>query len=97
VSNLPLLSTLGIIAIIVACFVHGRVDTTLPRAKFVFLSLTGVGSLPLGYAALWVLADQQPLDFSLAPFVTFGLTLWVSALTYSVLYILLQKDTAPSY
>lgn len=96
-SNLPLLIALGIIAVVIACFVHGRVDTTLPRAKFVFLSLAGVGSLPLGYVALWVLADQQPLDFSLAPIATFGLTLWVSALVYSVFYILLQKDTAPSY
>ena len=95
-SNLPLLVIIGVIAILVLCFVHGRVETAMPRSKFVVLSLFGLGSLPLGYVALWVIADQQP-SFSLVPFVAFGATLWATALTYSVVSVLLKKDIAPSH
>ena len=95
VSILPLL-IIAVIAVVAACLVHSFVDTTLPRAKFVFLSLTGVGSLPLGYVALWALAGQHP-DFSLAPAVTFGLTLWATALVYASLHTLCMEDEAPSY
>ena len=94
-SILPLL-ILGMAAVVLACFSHSIVDTTLPRAKFVFLALTGVGNLPLGYVALWAVTGQHP-DFSLAPFVTFGLTLWVTALVYTSLRTLCMKDEAPSY
>lgn len=95
-SNLPLLIVMGLVAIVVACIVHARIDTTLPRAKFVFLSLVGTGSLPIGYVAVWAVANQRP-DFSLVPFFTVGATLWVTALAYSVLFILSRKDIAPSH
>ena len=93
-SILPLL-ILGMVAVAAACFAHSIVDTTLPRAKFVFLTLTGVGTLPLGYVALWAVTGQHP-DFSLAPFVAFGFTLWVTALAYASLHTLCMKDEAPS-
>ncbi len=94
-SILPLLA-IGFIAVIIACFVHGQTDTMMPRSKFVTLALYGVGSMSLGYVALWVIAGQRPLDFSLTPFAVFGLTLWVTAAVYSTIFTLLQKDTAPS-
>ena len=95
-SILPLL-ILAIVAVIAACFVHGFVDTTMPRAKFVVYTLLGVGLLPLGYTTLWVIAGQHPLDFSLARLVTFGLTLWGAALAYSLVHTLCMEDEAPSY
>lgn len=79
-SNLPLL-VVGITAIIGLCFVHSKIETAMPRSKFVILGLFSLGSLPLGYTTLWVVADQAP-DFSLAHFVAFGLTLWATALIY---------------
>ncbi len=94
-SILPLL-IIGLVAVVVACFAHDLTETSLPRAKFVFLSLIGVGSVPLGYTALWVVAGQHP-DFSLRPGVVFGLTLWVTALAYASLHTLCMKDEAPSY
>ena len=42
-SNLPQLVVVGIAAVVALCFVHGRIDTVLPRAKFVVLALWGVG------------------------------------------------------
>ena len=93
-SNLSLLIGVGVVAVLVLCFLHGRVEAKMPRAKFVFLTLIGLGSLPIGYALLWVLAGDRP-DFDLWPSVTFGLTLWASALAYSALVTLLLK-AAPS-
>ena len=96
-SNLPLLVIIGVIAILVLCFVHGRVETAMPRSKYVVVGLLGFGLASFGYVALWVIADQAPLDFSLAPFVSFGLTMWVTALAYSAVHVLCKKDIAPSY
>ena len=31
-----------------------------------------------------------------APFVSFGLTMWVTALVYSAVHVLCKKDIAPS-
>lgn len=107
-SNLPLLAVIGIVAILGLCFVHGRIETAMPRSKFVALGLFSLGSLPLGYTTLWVVADQAP-DFSLAPLMTFGLTMWVTALAYGAVVLLARtiavlarighsiwKDIAPS-
>ena len=94
-SNLPLLVIVGIVAVIALCFVHGRIDTVLPRAKFVVLALWGVGSLPVGYSLIWVLAGQRP-DFNILPACVFGLTLWAAALAYATLVVLCKRDIAPS-
>ncbi len=106
-SNLPLL-VVGIVAVLGLCFVHSKIETAVPRSKFVLLGLFSLGSLPLGYTTLWVVADQAP-DFSLAHFVAFGLTLWVTALAYGAVAVLARtiavlvrighsiwKDIAPS-
>lgn len=94
-SNLPQLVVVGIAAVVALCFVHGRIDTVLPRAKFVVLALWGVGSLPVGYSLIWVLAGQQP-DFNLFQACVFGLTLWAAALAYATLVVLCKRDMAPS-
>ena len=94
-SILPLL-IVGIAAVAIACFAHSLADTSVVRPKFVFVSLTSLGALSFGYVAVWALADQRP-DFSLTPFVTFGCTMWVTALAYSALIVLCMKDTAPSH
>ena len=94
-SNLPLLVIVGIAAVIALCFVHGRINTVLPRAKFVVLTLWGVGSLFVGYTLIWVLAGQRP-DFSLTQWCVFGFTLWAAAMAYATLVVLCKRDIAPS-
>ncbi len=96
-SNLPLLVIIGVIAILVLCFVHGRVETATPRSKYVVLGLLGLGLASFGYVGLWLVFDQRPVDFSLTPFVVFGLTMWVTALVYSAIHVLCKKDIAPSH
>ena len=97
--NLPLLFVIGVVATLAMCFAHSRVETTMPRSQFVFLGLIGLGSLPFGYIALWVIADQYP-SFSLAPFLVLGLTLWAAALLYGTIAVIAKvcqkKDIAPS-
>jgi len=86
---------IGIISVIVTCYVHGHIDTHMTRAKFVFCTLSVIGMIALGYVALWVIAGQHP-DFSLAPVVGFGLTMVATAFAYSALVVLSQRDIAPS-
>ena len=97
--NLPLLFVIGVVATLAMCFAHSRVETTMPRSQFVFLGLIGLGSLPFGYIALWVIADQYP-SFSLVPFLLFGIAMWAAALLYGAIAVIAKlrqkKDIAPS-
>ena len=94
-SALVVYPAVGLGAVLVACFVHGQVDTPMVRAKFVVLTLLTLGSLALGYVAIWPLAKQYP-TFSLAPILGFGLTMWAATGAYSTLVVLCKRDRAPS-
>ena len=100
-SNLPLLVIIGVIAIVGLCFVHGLIGTSVPRHEFVSLGLVSLGLVAFCYIALWVVADQAPVDFSLGPIFTFAVTMWATAVVYSTLSALLRhcrkKDIAPSH
>ena len=77
-------------------FVLAHVGTALDPD---LLGLIGLGSLPFGYIALWVIADQYP-SFSLVPFLFFGIAMWAAALIYGAIAVIAKlrqkKDIAPS-
>lgn len=94
-SALVVWSAVGLGAVAIACIVHAQIGTTMVRAKFVVLTLLTLGSLALGYVAIWPLAKQYP-TFSLAPILGFGLTMWATMGVYSTLVVLCKRDRAPS-
>ena len=96
-SNLPLLFVIGVAAIFALCVMHSRSESAMPRSKYVVIGLLGLGLASFGYVGWWLVADQYPIDFSLTPFVSFGLTMWVTALAYSAAHVLCKKDIAPSH
>jgi hypothetical protein len=94
-SALVVYTAMGLVAVLAACFVHGQVNTSMARAKFVVLTLMTLGSLALGYVAIWPLAKQYP-TFSLAPILGFGLAMWAATGAYSTIVVLCKRDRAPS-
>lgn len=72
-----------------------ELEISLSRPRYVVQRLLGLGLAPFGYLALWTLSGQLP-TFSLLPVLLLGVSLWVSALVYSTITVLLKKDTAPS-
>ena len=94
-SALVVWSVIGLGVVTGACLAHSQVDSPMARAKFVVCTLLTLGSLALGYVAIWPLAKQHP-TFSLGPILGFGLTMWITAGAYSILVVLCKGDKAPS-
>lgn len=94
-SALVVYPAIGFAAVLCACFAHGRVRTRMVRAKFVALTLLTLGSAPVCYVAIWLIA-RQDATFSLRPILGFGLTMWATTAVYCTVVVLCKRDIAPS-